>query len=652
MSSKILKSVACFIASAIFSNYAAFAQPFSLSGVSDLYRVFEDGHKLSVTSDTIKVFGLRGETISGQLAINAKTKLTDVVAVVSPLIKKGNAAAFPLKNIEWNFVGSVFLPTNAPNQTSDNIERPAPARFPDYLMNERQINIEKGKLQSVWLTIKIPEDAPAGTYYGTIAINTAQDRQSMPIVLKVYPLTIPSERHLKIAVRFVVNNFDKYHGIKEKYSDEWFTMLAKYAENMVEHRQNVMQASFSTIGITRTGQGDLQFDFTRFDQIVQVFLKTGKFDFIETGYGMTKFGEDDWFSTVIELSDFTVKDSSTGEAVTLKGSDVVPYLLPAFERHLREKGWLEKTLLSVRNEPSVHNSENYKELSDYFHTLAPDLKQFESIETTEFGGLNIPGPKLDHLATWYEKFKEAQDNGTEVCYYIVGIYQGSRFPDKTIDLPIMDSRIMPWLNYKYNLSGIKHWGWNSWTDDPFNEVGQHLGDGWHVYPIKNGILNSLRWEQMRNGIQDYECFWMLENRIRILKDSLGSRFSWIDPRQRSVEITGEAVKNFAERTNDPAVLYKAKEQVINEILKFNDSPEVYVQTNPAAGSELTAGSSIEVYGWTEPGTKITVNRKELPVSENGLFLEQFSLSARNNKIIVTAFKGDKSKEIVREFIVR
>ena len=29
----------------------------------------------------------------------------------------------------------------------------------------------------------------------------------------------------------------------------------------------------------------------------------------------------------------------------------------------------------------------------------------------------------------------------------------------------------------------------------------HLGDGWHVYPVKDGVLNSLRWEQLRNGVQ-------------------------------------------------------------------------------------------------------------------------------------------------------
>jgi hypothetical protein len=144
----------------------------------------------------------------------------------------------------------------------------------------------------------------------------------------------------------------------------------------------------------------------------------------------------------------------------------------------------------------------------------------------------------------------------------------------------------------------------------------------------------------------------MEDKVRILKESLGSHFSWIDPKQRGAEIADEVVKTFAERTTDPSILYNAKRKLINEILDFNISPRLYVQTNPKAGSELTSGSSVEVFGWAEPGTKIAINRRILPVSAEGLFLEQFGLTARNNSIIVIAEKDGKSKEIVREFKIR
>jgi hypothetical protein len=653
MISKFFKSLSCISAVLLLSESAHMAQSFRLFAASDLVRIYEDGNKLPAPRDTIKLYGIRGEVISGQLAVFAKRELTDVTVETGPLKNIINENTLPANTVHWDFVGSVFLPANAPNQPLTAVDRPAPAMFPDYLMSEKQIDIKKKSCQAIWLTINIAENAKPGDYTGKVIVKSAQGDQSIPISLTIYPLTLPSERHLKIAVRYSVNNFEKYHGIKETYSQDWFDMLKVYADNMVAHRQNVCQASISTIKINQSKSGELEFDFTRFDQIVDVFMNTGKMDYIETGYGLTRFGDGgDWFSTKIELSDFPVINSETGETKTIAGKEVIPWLLPAFESHLRQKGWLHKTLLSVRNEPSIHNAVPYCELSDYFHQLAPDLKQFESIETTMFGGIEIAGPKLDHLATWYDSFRKAQAEGTELCYYTVGIFQGSRYPNKTIDVPVMDSRIMPWLNYRYNLSGIKHWGWNSWTDDPYKTVGEHLGDGWHVYPVAGGVLNSLRWEQMRNGIQDYEYFRMLEDKIKALKDSLGSQFTWIDPMQRGREIAGQVVMSFSERTNDPQVLYDAKRQLINEILNFDKSPGIYIQTNPEMSSTLTDWSSVEVFGWTEPGTTIIINGQEIPVSKQGLFLEQFVMHPDQNIIKVQAGNTNRTKEIVRDFVVR
>jgi hypothetical protein len=627
------------------------AQPFQLFAVNDLVRVFEDGYNLPPKDDTIKLFGIRGEIISGQFAIQAQKDIDDVFVEITSLADKETGDSFPVIHTTWDFVGSVLLPSNAPNQPPDAVVRQAPARFPDYLMREKRMDIKSKKYQAVWLTIEIPKNAPEGNFEGLVTVKSVQGEKTLPLSLTIYPITLPEERHLKIAVRYSLNRIEKYHGVK-KYSDDWYEVLKRYADNMASHRQNVIQASLGDIEIGLAENGDLHFDFTRYDEFIQIFMNTGKMDFIETGYGLTRFGEGDWFSTEIVLSDFPVKDLVTGKTVIMPGEKIVPYLLPALESHMRIKGWLDITLLSVRNEPSLHNAIPYVEMSDYFHHLAPDLKQFESLETTMTGGVDIPGPKLDHLATWYDSFREAQLKGTEVCYYIVGIYQGSRYPNKTIDVPIMDSRIMPWLNYKYNLSGIKHWGWNSWTEDPFNDVGQHLGDGWHVYPVPGGVLNSLRWEQMRNGIQDYEYLYLLREKIQALKDSLGTRFSWIDPDQRGREIAGKVVMSFSDRTKDPETLYKAKKEIISELLEFDTSPGVYIQTIPEENSTITSHSSVEVFGWADPGTTVIVNGQELPVSSQGLFLEVFQLDHDQSFIRAQATSGQGTKVIERRFAVK
>jgi hypothetical protein len=646
------KTIACIGLAILLSSSGPGDRSISLFGVSDMVRVFQDGYKLPPAYDTLKIFGIRGEIISGQCVIFSRQNLSDVSLEISALKDPNTGKSLPAESVEWNFVGSVPLTKNTPNQPPDALSRPAPALYPEYLMDDDKISITRGSYQSVWLTIAIPQDAGAGTYAGTIRVKSLQGERSLPLTLTIYPLTLPSERHLKIVEWYSTEGFARFHGIEEPYSDAWFSMLGKYAENMVAHRQNTFRVPINSVGIRRLGDGQFEFDFSLFDRIAQVFWNTGKMDYLETGF-LAKFGENAWFSTEISLRDITVTDSESGQQVKLPGEEVAPQLLQAFEGHMRQKGWLDRTLFHIHDEPSLHNALAWRDMSAYIHRYAPDLRRMDAIETTFLlDDIEVAVPKLDALTSWYGDYRKWQQEGNELWFYTVGIYQSSYLPNKTIDMPLMDCRIMHWLNYKYDATGYLHWGWNQWNEDPYKDVGMHIGDAWHVYPVKDGVLNSIRWEQMRNGIQDYEYFWMLEQKISALKDSLGSRFDWMDPARRGKEIAGRVVMSLAEHSEDPRVLNRAKKEVIRELLEFDTAPGIYVQTDPVENTTLTNRSTVAVFGWTEPGTKIVVNGKELPVSRQGLFLEQFHLSPGGNKIVVQASNPEGSKEIIRDFNIQ
>jgi len=653
MTGTLFLRMATFVVSFLFSvNHFTTAQNIDLFSVSDMVRIFDDGYNMPETFDTIKLFGIKGEVISGQFVI--KTGRTQVNVTVSTGSVRNNksGSVLPENAIVWNFVGSVPLVKNTPNQPDEILVRKAPARFPDYLMEERQLTIKEKKWQPVWITVTIPEIVEEGDYRGIVTIKGIKEVKSIPVVITIYPLTIPSERHLDVVEWYNTSGFERFHGISAEYSPEWFKMLSGYAENMVSHRQNIFQVPMETIVISRSAAGELQFDFTKFDQIAQVFWNTGKMDRLETGE-LTTFGPERWNSKEISLRDFTLRDMESGGSVTLPGKEVIPYLMPAFESHLRQKGWLSKTVFGIKDEPSLHNSIPFNEVSAFIHGFAPDLKRHDAIETTNvLSELEIAVPKLDHFSNWYENFRDWRQGDKELWFYTVGIYQGSMFPNKTIDVPLIDTRLMHWLNYKYDATGYLHWGWNQWNENPYEDVGMHVGDAWHVYPSRTGVLNSIRWEEMRNGIQDYEYFWMLENKIKELKDSLGSRFDWIIPDHRGKEIAGRVIRNFVDRTRDPEELKEAKMTLIRELLEMHKSPRLYIQTNPPEGSVITDQSTIEVYGWTEPGTMIVINGRELPVSHNGFFGDQFKLFERSDNIIVQATGSGGSKVIKRTYTVR
>lgn len=625
---------------------------FNVFAVADLYKIFEDGYNLPPSRDSVYLFGIKGEVVSGQCVVLARKDLANVRVEISTL-RSQSGDEISADNLEWNFVGYIPLTENAPNQPADILVRQAPARFPDFLMADRELNISKGVTQAIWLTINIPYGVETGIFHGNVLVKSADGEQILPVVLKVYPLQMPEERHLKIAEWFTTRHFKSLHGIQEAYSKEWFDMLKVYAENLVDHRQNVFQVPMNTIMISKLSTGEYEFDFSRFDQIADVFWNTGKMDYLETGE-LTRFGEEAWFSTDIYFRDFTVWDRESAEEITVPGMEMIPHLLPAFENHLRSRGWLDKTYFHVKDEPTLRNVTSWKEKSSIIKQYAPDLVRIDAIETTHlFEDIEVAIPKLDYLAGWYDVYRRAAHEGVELWYYTVGIYQGSRYPNKTIDMPLIDTRIMHWINYKYDLEGYLHWGWNQWTENPFEAVGMHIGDGWHVYPVQHGVLNSLRWEQMRNGIQDFEYLWLLEQKICQLKDSLGSRFSWIDPKQRGKEIAGRVVNDFMHRTSDSDVLYNARESILNEILDFDSSPRIYIQTNPGENFSNVKATEylLEVFGWAEKGTKIMVNGDELELSDQGLFLRNLKLTLENNEIVVEGRKGPDIKRITRRFMV-
>ncbi len=624
--------------------------PFEFFAVSDLARVFEDGYNCPEPQDAIEIFGIRNEYICAQCVVKANKPLGRVTVDVGPLRHAEHSAALPANSITWNFVGSILIEQNTPKYRKADLIRPAPARFPDYLAEEKETSVEKGQYKAVFLTVKIPRDAEAGTYHGSVTVKTGKGEESLPLRLTVYPLTLPDERHLMVT-EWYSTRFEKFHDIASLDTERFYQMLGIYASNMAEHRQNVFRVSLDLISSKLDEDGTLKFDFSRFDKWAEVFWNTGRMDLLETGF-VARFGEGGWSSKEIVLRDFRVEKESAGQVIRVPGKEFLPQFLPALESHLREKGWLDKTVFHIADEPSNHNVMSWREASQFVHQHAPALRRMDAIETTHcFDTLEIWVPKLDYLATWYDTYEKARRQGGELWFYTVGIFQKGSLPNKTVDVPLIESRIMHWLNYRFGLKGYLHWGFNSWTDDPYNAPGQHRGDGWHVYPKKDGLINSLRWEQMRNGIQDYEYLWMLENKIERIRSTLGQPLSiMIEPARRPVEIATQVVQAVHLYSKDPHVLYRAKRQIIEELLALDESPRVIVQTNPPEHSVMANDCAVDVYGYVEPDAKITVNGKDCPILKGGLFMESARLS-KNNTIVIEAQNQSGKKTIVRTFQV-
>ena len=154
---------------------------------------------------------------------------------------------------------------------------------------------------------------------------------------------------------------------------------------------------------------------------------------------------------------------------------------------------------------------------------------------------------------------------------------------------------------------------------------------------------------MRNGLQDYECLWLLENKISRMRSTLAARAAAIiDPRQRGVEIAAQVITDYHDHTRNPEVLYQARRQAIEEALSLEQSPRVLLQTSPLEYSPVGKDCAIDIHGWAEPGTLLRANGESVPVAADGLFLAQIPPSGEG-KIVFDAEGKNGKKRLIRQF---
>ena len=604
------------------------------------------------TSGRIAIRAMRNEYEPGQIAIRSSSPLTGVRVELEPLRQADGRATIGLDRMAWNFVGFIPLTKNTPR--SERLQlRPAPCEVPDPLLEERSIDIAADSTQPVWITVHVPRDARPGRYEGRVIVMAGGSRKAVPIELTVDPTVLPGERHVFVTNWFSAANIAKAHGVK-LWSEEFWTILERYARNMAAHRQNVVLVPWTLIEVTVEPEGRLSFDYTRFDHFVELFERAGAADRIELGH-VGHFGPQGWGGSQIVLRGVTATERGNGQRVTLEPERGLAALLADLQRHLAQRGWLEKAMVHVADEPSIHNAESWREASAAVGRWAPKLRRIEAIEGTDFSGaLEVWVPKLSHFDRWRDAYQARRTDG-EFWYYICCHPYGNVYPNRFLDYPTACVRVLHWINFAADLKGYLHWGWNHWRDQPFGTPTDRLppGDTHVVYPGSKGPLNSIRWEIQRESLEDFEYLHLLATRTAAVKKRLGKTADWLDPRRRAMELCRRVVPAIAAIRFDSAAIMATRAAIADEIAALDEPPLLIVQTEPPEGSTLIEGPIlVELRGVTEPGAAVKVNGRTVTVRSDGTFSCGTRPTGDGHEIRIEAEHQGREKVAVRRFRVR
>ncbi|MCY3019600.1 MAG: DUF4091 domain-containing protein [Planctomycetota bacterium] len=142
----------------------------------------------------------------------------------------------------------------------------------------------------------------------------------------------------------------------------------------------------------------------------------------------------------------------------------------------------------------------------------------------------------------------------ETIWTYTALCQGQPTPWWHIDYPLLNYRVPAWIAWRCRMRGLLYWGGLSYwdkVDDPWTEAPYYSGsgkpqqgqkgiifqgEGSLVYPARavgyDGIVPTIRLKALRDGIQDYEYFAMLERAgkadeaEKIVRPLAESWFAW------------------------------------------------------------------------------------------------------------------------------
>jgi len=436
-----------------------------------------------------------------------------------------------LTDIKTGYVGYVSVGRNTPNHSRDKLT-PISGLYPDPILEKEQVELKANETQPLWITIGIPKDAIPGTYEGKVRLSGRIDGQmfeiTRPFHIEVYPVVIDKTRlwvtnWYNASPRNIEHVINK-QGI-EPYSEHYWTFIRMLAATMADYRQNVAIISPLRLSeFTRDAGGDWTIDFTNFDKTVDIFIEEGVVGRIEGGHIGTRKGgwESDFvvFAPVIEPdTTYLVKCAMSSDTAR----SFYSAFIPALNRHLEEKGWSDIYMQHLMDEPTPRNVDTYIEVANFVNRLAPNLKIVEACHSKDVNNaIDVWVPQLDYMHIDYDFYKERAEQGDEIWFYTCLNPKGE-YANRFIELPLIKTRILHWINYRYQIPGYLHWGFNFWRGgDPFDETtsiqlesGTILpgGDAWICYPGDNKILSSIRLEAMRDGIVDHELLSQLGERF-------------------------------------------------------------------------------------------------------------------------------------------
>jgi glycosyl hydrolase family 123 len=426
-----------------------------------------------------------------------------------------------------------------------------PVELPDPLYPGHEIELAAERTECFWLDVKIPATAKPGKYRAQLVVAGNGTKVELPLVLQVHPVTVPFECNLCVTNWFSARPKELGFGDAAAGSEDWFASADLLFDSMWDHRQNMFWTPLRPPWIkpVATESGQLEFDFTLFDTWVEAFSRPrggSRKTYIEGQPIAWRQGYDGHVKAQIWRIASAQPEQALLDADDPEAREGYRIFLLALKKHLHEKGWIDRFRIHITDEPHGHQLDPYRVIAGYVREFAPEFRIMEALDVKDDFEFfekycDVWVPQLGRFDNSLERMLKRISSGKDVWFYTCLFPNGS-YPNRFVDYPLLKTRVLPWINYRWGFTGYLHWGFNQWRGgDPFKNLepphGTSVlppGDAWIVYPGDRQILDSMRHEALRDGVEDFELLTILARQ---------------DP-DKAGAIAQEVIRNFTDYVRD------------------------------------------------------------------------------------------------------
>jgi hypothetical protein len=456
---------------------------------------------------------------------------------------------------------------------------------PDPLFEKASEDLTANQAQPIWIDLKVPASAQRGTYRGTVTLRQGgRSLADFNVELNVPGFSLPpmNQDHFYFNILMDPGSIARMHKV-EKWSEAHWSLIEKYVKNWAEHSQDAITVFFvedpwegdtgfpvsSVVDWKLSGTWEnlqdpqFQFDYSHFDRFVQMCLDAG-IDQNLQAWSPVNMPHHDY--AVIHYLDTTANQARKVKvtAGTRDYERVWSQFARSFQKHLKEKNWLDMTTVGL----DEISTENLDKIVPVFRKVAPELNlmvsggdekgkynEFSPEMAFHFGYVNSEVPLPDTMAR--------RKQGKRTLMYTANT---PLRPNTFLFSKPLESRMLPWLVWKYDFDGYIRWAWNFWVDGFWQQPRYkwRSGDMFFVYPGQEGPMDSIRLEMLRKGAQDYEVLWMIRQKLGQLHDTAKIKQTEEQVKE-AIELATQEADPIRQHRPLPSDLGEARKQ-LNQIL--------------------------------------------------------------------------------------